>query len=237
MKIALIGATGYTGTRIRDEALRRGHLVTAIVRNADALPRHLRVTPVALNVTDTARLTTVIAGHDAAISAFNPGKDETGSGAKSIIDAVKRNGRMRLLVVGGAGSLEIEPGKRVVDQPDFPLNGRMARSRPPRCWKCFARRANSTGPSFRRRPSFHLASAQASIISAATSCSSTTRDGAASRSRTIQLPWSTKSKTRVTSGPASAWHIDCWQHEGIEPSRSHCGNRRGSLSPSERAGA
>lgn len=54
------------------------------------------------------------------ISAFNPGTDESGTGAGSIIDAAKRSGVKRLLVVGGAGSLEIAPGKRLIDQPDFP---------------------------------------------------------------------------------------------------------------------
>ena len=54
------------------------------------------------------------------ISAFNPGNDESGTGTGSIIDAVKRSGAKRLLVVGGAGSLEVAPGKRLVDQPDFP---------------------------------------------------------------------------------------------------------------------
>ena len=54
------------------------------------------------------------------ISAFNPGNDDRGTGTRSIIDAVKRSGVKRLLVVGGAGTLEIAPGKRLVDQPDFP---------------------------------------------------------------------------------------------------------------------
>jgi uncharacterized protein len=120
MKLAIIGATGYTGTRIRDEALSRGHLVTAIVRNAGSLPEHPRLSAVALDATDASALAGAIADHDAVISAFNPGKDETGNGARAIMDAVKATGRTRLLVVGGAGSLEIAPGKRVVDQPDFP---------------------------------------------------------------------------------------------------------------------
>jgi putative NADH-flavin reductase len=120
MKIALIGATGYTGARIREEALNRGHLVTAIVRNANVLPEHPRLTPLTLDVTDSKALAQVIADHDVVISAFNPGKDETEKGAAAIIEAVKSNGRMRLLVVGGAGSLETAPGKRLVDQPDFP---------------------------------------------------------------------------------------------------------------------
>ena len=72
------------------------------------------------DATRPAELASLIAGHDAVISAFNPGKDGSGTGAGSIIEAVKRSGVGRLLVVGGAGSLEIAPGKRLVDQPDFP---------------------------------------------------------------------------------------------------------------------
>ena len=120
MKLALIGATGYTGSCIRDEALARGHRVTAIVRDSGALPQHPDLTALALDVADTQRLTDAITGHDAVVSAFNPGKDATGEGTRSILAAMRAHGSLRLLVVGGAGSLEIAPGKRLVDQPDFP---------------------------------------------------------------------------------------------------------------------
>ena len=120
MKLALIGATGYTGSRIRDEALARAHLVTAIVRDSAALPQHPRLTACALDVADTPRLRDAIADNDAVVSAFNPGKDEAGEGTRSILAAVRACHGLRLLVVGGAGSLEIAPGKRLVDQPDFP---------------------------------------------------------------------------------------------------------------------
>lgn len=120
MKIALIGATGFVGSGILSESLDRGHDVTGIVTNPDKLPRHPRLTPAKGDVADTETLTSLIAGHDVVISAFNPGKDESGAGARSIIDAARRSGVARLLVVGGAGTLEVAPGKRLVDQPDFP---------------------------------------------------------------------------------------------------------------------
>ena len=120
MKIALIGATGFVGSGILSESLDRGHDVTGIVTNPDKLPRHPRLTPAQGDVADTETLTSLIAGHDVVISAFNPGKDESGAGARSIIDAARRSGVARLLVVGGAGTLEVAPGKRLVDQPDFP---------------------------------------------------------------------------------------------------------------------
>ena len=120
MKIAIIGASGYVGSRILSEALSRGHEVTAVVTNPDKLPADPRLTAVKGDATDPAALTPLLAGHNLVISAFNPGKDESGAGPQSIIDAAKRSGVPRLLVVGGAGTLEVAPGQRLVDQPDFP---------------------------------------------------------------------------------------------------------------------
>ncbi len=120
MKIAIIGATGLVGTKILSESLGRGHEVTAIIRNPDRLPAHPRLRAAEGDATRPAELASLVAGHDVVISAFNPGADESGTGARSIIDAVKRSEVERLLVVGGAGSLEMAPGKRLVHQPDFP---------------------------------------------------------------------------------------------------------------------
>ena len=120
MKIAIIGATGFVGSGILSESLRRGHDVTAIVQRPEKLLTHPKLTPSKGNVLDSAALVSLVAGHDVVISAFNPGKDETGTGAQSIINAVKKSSVKRLLVVGGAGNLEVAPGKKLVDQPDFP---------------------------------------------------------------------------------------------------------------------
>lgn len=120
MKLAIIGATGYVGTSILSEALSRGHTVTAIVQNPDKLPNDAKLTPVKADVGDTEALKSLIAGHDAIISAFNPGKDESGVGRRSIVEATKATHGGRLVAVGGAGTLEIAPGKRLIDQPDFP---------------------------------------------------------------------------------------------------------------------
>lgn len=120
MKIALIGASGFVGSGILAESLRRGHSVTAIARNVDKLPRHPRLTPVKGDATDSQALASLLGGHDVVISAFDPGKDESGMGPQAIIDAVKNSQVKRLLVVGGAGTLEVAPGKRLIDQPGFP---------------------------------------------------------------------------------------------------------------------
>lgn len=120
MKIAIIGATGLVGSKILVDSLDRGHEVTAIVRNPDGLPAHPNMKPAKGDATKSEELASLIAGHDVVISAFNPGTDQTGGGTRSIIDAVKRSGIERLLVVGGAGSLQIGSGELLIDQPDFP---------------------------------------------------------------------------------------------------------------------
>ena len=126
MKIALIGATGFVGSALRDEALERGHEVTAIVRHTERLPLRDGLTPAKADVNDVDVLAGILAGHDAVISAFSPEKDsptkfdDMVAGATAIIAATKKAGIKRLLVVGGAASLEIAPGQQLYDQPDFP---------------------------------------------------------------------------------------------------------------------
>ena len=120
MKIALIGATGFVGAKILAECLDRDHNVTAIVSNASALPSSPKLHAVEVDATDAGALAQTVADHDVVISAFNPGKDSDGTGTQAIIDGVRQSGVGRLLAVGGAGTLEIAPGQRLVDQPDFP---------------------------------------------------------------------------------------------------------------------
>ena len=126
MKIALIGATGFVGSAILKEALDRGHEVTAIVRHPEKLQPHAKLHSQkgdVYNADDVARL---VAGHEAVISAFNPGWGNPDiynlqvKGTQAIINGVKKAGMKRLLFVGGAGSLEVKPGVQAVDLPEFP---------------------------------------------------------------------------------------------------------------------
>jgi uncharacterized protein len=126
MKVALLGATGFVGSALLDEALLRGHEVTAIARQPEKLEPRDRLVPVAGDVYDTASLAALIHGHDAVISAFNPGwknphlfEDQV-RGTASIIAAMKKAGIKRVLWVGGAGGQEVAPGVRVVDGAGFP---------------------------------------------------------------------------------------------------------------------
>lgn len=116
MNIALIGASGQAGSRILAELVSRGHSVTAIARNPEKIASLPNVVAVAGDVGETHALAQFLAGHDAVISsvhfsAFDP---------DNLIAAVKASGLRRYYVVGGAGSLEVAPGKLLVDTPDFP---------------------------------------------------------------------------------------------------------------------
>lgn len=128
MKVAIIGATGFVGRRVVDEALARGIQVTAIARQKKELPEHANLTVALGDVADTAWLAGQLRGQDAVISAYNPGWGEdnlyekTIRGAQQILTAVEQAGVKRLLVVGGAGSLEVAPGVELVDTPQFPEN-------------------------------------------------------------------------------------------------------------------
>jgi putative NADH-flavin reductase len=127
MKIALIGATGFVGAALLNEALSRGHTVTAIVRDTSKLPQKSNLKALALDVFDTPALTAALAGHDALIASYNPGwstpnEEMRGTMAKggAAIIASAKAAKVRLLAVGGAGSLEVAPGLQAIDTPDFP---------------------------------------------------------------------------------------------------------------------
>ncbi|MCE7030605.1 NAD(P)-dependent oxidoreductase [Jiella avicenniae] len=116
MKIALIGASGNAGSRILKELSDRGHAITAIARGPARIASLPGVVSMAADINDTAGLTDAIAGHDVVVSALRFAQTD----APALIAAVKAARPERYLVVGGAGSLEVGPGMRLVDTPDFP---------------------------------------------------------------------------------------------------------------------
>jgi hypothetical protein len=132
MKVALIGATGFVGSKILAEALQRGHQVTAIARNPEKPPELLAPRPNLIvkkaDALQTDELARLLAGHDAVISSFNPGRGVAGAevydkfvqGHKSIIAATKKSGIKRFLGVGGAASLKTPEGIEFLDSPAFP---------------------------------------------------------------------------------------------------------------------
>lgn len=115
-KIAIIGATGRAGSQLLEEALRRGHTVTAIARNTDKIEVRPGVTVKQADALDAQALQQAVSGNDVVISAAHFATLP----ASAVIGPVKSAGVPRLLVVGGAGSLLLSGGTRVIDNPGFP---------------------------------------------------------------------------------------------------------------------
>jgi putative NADH-flavin reductase len=125
MKVAIIGATGFVGSALLEEAVARGHDVTALVSNPGKVSLSERVRAVQVHVLAQDELAAKLKGHDAVISAFS-GHAQTDvlgyylKGIQSIVAAVKEAAVPRLLLVGGAGGLKVAPGMQLIDTPQFP---------------------------------------------------------------------------------------------------------------------
>lgn len=128
MKIVLFGATGNIGRRIAKEALDRGHEVVGVVRDPDKVESPDRRLPLlkgdATSARDVARLAR---GADALVSAISPRPNPRGlaapslsGAARALVAGAREAGVKRVLVVGGAGTLEVAPGVRLMDAPGFP---------------------------------------------------------------------------------------------------------------------
>ena len=116
MSIAVIGASGNAGSHILEELSQRGYRVTAVARHPEKIARLPNVTAVKGDVFDKSGLVALLKGHDIVVSAVH----FAASDPRILIDAVKEAGAKRYLVVGGAGSLEVAPGVRLIDTPNFP---------------------------------------------------------------------------------------------------------------------
>lgn len=122
MHVTVLGASGRAGSEITRELASRGHTVTAIARKPEAIPTADGVTPVQGDASDLTALAALINGSDAVISALHFDVP-----AATILSALKSAGVPRLLVTGGAASLQVAPGVRLIDTPEFPEE-----------WKVFA---------------------------------------------------------------------------------------------------
>lgn len=125
MKIALFGASGTLGQRILQEALKRGHEVTALMRQPEKSALHdPRVTLRAANVLNPPSVAGAVSGQDIVVSAIGPAGDQPATvvvdAARSLLKGVAQAGVPRLIVVGGAGSLEVAPGVLLMNTPTFP---------------------------------------------------------------------------------------------------------------------
>jgi uncharacterized protein len=124
-KIMLIGSNGMIGQRILHEALNRGHHVTALVRDTSGTGEHRAELDYHTgDIFKPGTIATAAVDHDVVVSAYGPGKGEPNllvKAAHELIDALTRVEPIRLIVVSGAGSLEVKPGVLLVDTPDFPV--------------------------------------------------------------------------------------------------------------------
>lgn len=123
MRVVLFGATGVIGSRILEELARRGQTVTAVVRHPEKVPAAGGVTAVRGDVTIPSTVAAAARGADAAVSAYSPPRSDPRKVvdvAKSLLAGLAEAGLRRLIIVGGAGSLEVAPGVQLVDTPEFP---------------------------------------------------------------------------------------------------------------------
>ncbi len=123
MKVALYGSTGKAGSRILMELVARGHRVTAIARNPAKLQGITGISTKQDDLSDAGKVADAIHGADAVISAYGPPQDNTEEivdVTQRLVEAVKQAGRPRLLVVGGAGGLNVAPGVSLLDSGYLP---------------------------------------------------------------------------------------------------------------------
>ena len=124
--VLLIGATGFVGSAVLNELVSRGHKVTTVVRNIEKLAKNDLVNAVKEDVANVDAIAKLAEGKDAIISAYNPGWTNPDIATlitenyPKILEAAKKSGVERLLIVGGAGTLFCAPGLRVVDSGAIP---------------------------------------------------------------------------------------------------------------------
>jgi uncharacterized protein len=136
MQFGVIGAAGTIGSRIVGEALTRGHHVTAFSRDAARIQDgRANITWQSLDVTDAAGIAAVLPGLDVLISGFGPGNSSVDPGdavaraiadpkvyvraATALLAALDSHPRIRLIVIGGAASLEVRPGLVFTDSGEL----------------------------------------------------------------------------------------------------------------------
>ncbi|MGD0436643.1 MAG: NAD(P)H-binding protein [Bryobacteraceae bacterium] len=121
MKVVLYGATGNAGSRILKELTQRGHKVIAVARNVSNVPTGVDARLDDLSSVD--KIASIIGGAEAVVSAYAPPPDEPNQllgVTERQIAAIKIAGKARLIVVGGAGSLEVAPGVSLLASGHLP---------------------------------------------------------------------------------------------------------------------
>ena len=124
MKVALYGATGKSGSRILKELVSRGHQVIAIVRNPAKLPQPAPGVVIKQDdLSDSKKIAAAVNGAEAVISAYAPPQDDVDAivgVTQRQVEALNHGSKVRLIVVGGAGGLNVAPGVTLVDSGYLP---------------------------------------------------------------------------------------------------------------------
>ncbi len=130
MKVVLYGATGTIGSRILKELLSRDHKVTAVVRDPSKLKAQDNLTIEKGDMLNADSIAKLAWGAEVIVSSYGPpsgaqGPDPTKANqlvdaTRALIEGARRAGSPRVVMVGGAGSLEVSPGLQIVDAPTFP---------------------------------------------------------------------------------------------------------------------
>lgn len=116
MRVTLIGITGNAGSRVASELLLRGHEVLGLARDISKVTPQPRLTLGTVDANAPEQLKPFISGSDAVVSAtrFRTSHPE------ALLQAVRASQVPRLMVVGGAASLLLPTGQRLIDNPNLP---------------------------------------------------------------------------------------------------------------------
>ncbi|AIQ10929.1 NAD(P)-dependent oxidoreductase [Paenibacillus durus] len=124
MKTVLFGTSGTIGRAILEEALKRGHEVTAQFQHPEAIEiQHGGLLTLPIDLLRPEEVAQATKGCEAVISAYEPefgAEGELLEVARSLVEGLKTAGVNRLIIVGGAGSLKTDSGDRLMDTPEFP---------------------------------------------------------------------------------------------------------------------
>ena len=123
MDVVLYGASGMIGSRILKELVARGHRVLAVVRDPSRVAAAPGVTIRSGDMGDAADVAKNLEGADAVISAFSPGPENAAQlipATEALLDAARRAAVPRVLIVGGAASLFVAPGKTLLESGHLP---------------------------------------------------------------------------------------------------------------------
>lgn len=125
MKVVLFGAGGRIGKVLRDEILHRGHRLQSAYHHLEGIgsPNESE-TRIAIDISSATNVAAAVSGQDAVISAIGPGRDKEPKiiehAAVALCEGLRLAGVKRLIVVGGAGTLELRPGVMRLDDSSYP---------------------------------------------------------------------------------------------------------------------